>query len=75
MSDTLTTHSDVVPSAAPSEAEIAAWQELPRDERLHRLQLSLRDPDCDIATTTTVAEILANVLKGTAAPQHGTMTP
>ena len=71
MPDTLSTHADVMPSAAPSQAEIAAWKELPRDEQLRRLQLSLDDPDCDIPTTTTVAEILANVLKGTATKQHG----
>jgi hypothetical protein len=50
---------DVMPSAAPSEAEIAAWQTLPRDEQLRRLRLILSHPDCDRASETTMDDIRA----------------
>jgi len=50
---------DVVPSAAPSEAEIAAWQTLPRDEQLRRLRLVLSHPDCDRVSEATMDDIRA----------------
>jgi hypothetical protein len=58
MSDT-TTLPDVMPSATPSEAEIAAWQTLPRDEQLRRLRLILSHPDCDRVSETTMDDIRA----------------
>jgi hypothetical protein len=50
---------DVMPSTTPSEAEIAAWQALPRDEQLRRLQLALSHPDCDRVSTATTDDIRA----------------
>jgi hypothetical protein len=49
--------SDVMPSATPSEAEIAAWQALPRDQQLRRLRLALSHPDCDRVSTATTDDI------------------
>jgi hypothetical protein len=50
---------DVMPSAVPSEAEIAAWQTLPRDEQLRRLRLFLSQPDCDRVSEATMDDIRA----------------
>ncbi len=47
---------DVKPSATPTEAEIAAWQSLPRDEQLRRLSHDLDHPDCSIVSTATMAD-------------------
>jgi len=49
-----------MPSATPSEAEIAAWQALPRDEQLRRLRLALAHPDCDRVSASTMDDIRAN---------------
>jgi hypothetical protein len=56
MSDTIALP-DVMPSAASSEAEIAAWQTLPRDEQLRRLRLVLSHPDCDRVSDATIDDI------------------
>ena len=58
MSETLT-FPDVVPSATPTEAEIAAWQSLPRDEQVRRMQLALAHADCSIVSNATMAGIRA----------------
>lgn len=50
---------DVMPSATPTDAEIAAWQSLPRDEQLRRLRLELNHPDCLIVSTASMADIRA----------------
>ncbi len=59
MSDTITTATPVMPSATPSEDEIAAWEALPRDEQLRRLRALLSSEEASTATDTTMAEILA----------------
>jgi hypothetical protein len=59
MSDTITTAIPVMPSATPSEDEIAAWEALPRDEQLRRLRALLSSEEASTATDTTMAEILA----------------
>ena len=56
-----TTLSDTQPSATPSEAEIAAWQALPRDEQLRRLRQALADPDCDRPSGATMEDIWAEI--------------
>jgi len=56
MSATLT---DVMPSATPSDEDIAAWEKLSREEQLERLRQELAHPDCDLITTNTMADILA----------------
>ena len=54
MSETGETLSHVIPSAAPNDAELAAWQALP----LPRLQAKLSHHDCSIVSDATMSEIL-----------------
>ena len=56
MSDTLTR---VMPSATPTDEEIAAWNELPRDEQLKRYRELFSHPDTMIDCGQTMDEILA----------------
>jgi hypothetical protein len=58
MSESVENLSRVVPSAAPSEDEIAAWQTLPRDEQLRRLRTRLTNPDCAEVSDATMSDIL-----------------
>ena len=57
MSNTLTR---VMPSAAPTDAEIAAWQALPRDEQFARLKEALNHPDSSVDSGLTMEQIKAN---------------
>jgi len=50
-----------MPSATPTEAEIAAWRELPRDEQVRRLRLALTSVEASTACDATMAEIWAEV--------------
>ena len=59
----------VMPSAAPTEEEIAAWQELPRDEQLRRMRQMLTSPEASTPCNTTMAEIWAEI--NSDAPPHG----
>lgn len=43
----------------PTEAELAEWNALSREEQVNRYREALSHPDCDIVTETTMAEILA----------------
>lgn len=65
--DTIT---NVMPSATPSEAEIEAWNALPRDEQLKRLRLALAHPDCTTPSTSTMTDILKRA-QDAAKPEHG----
>ena len=56
MTKTLT---KVVPSASPSDADIAAWQDLPRDEQVRLMQEALAHPDCARVGTANMAELRA----------------
>jgi len=47
----------IIPSATPTEEEIAAWQELPRNEQLRRLRQMLTSPLASTPCSTTMAEI------------------
>lgn len=49
----------ITPSAAPSDADIDAWNSLPRDEQLARLRAALNHPDSSAASDETMAELLA----------------
>ncbi|HMK89099.1 MAG TPA: hypothetical protein VK446_05640 [Methylocystis sp.] len=60
MTETLTLNA-VMPSATPSEAEIAAWNELPRDEQVRRLRQMLTSPEASMPSGVTMAEIWAEV--------------
>ena len=59
MSDTLSRQGKVMPSATPSDADIAAWNELPRDEQLRRMREYLSHPDCSTVSNITLDEIVA----------------
>jgi len=52
---------DLMPSATPSEADIAAWQSLPRDEQLRRLQLELSHADACRASSRTMTDVWAAI--------------
>jgi len=60
MSSTLTT-SAVMPSATPDDAEIAAWVELPRDEQVRRLRQMLTSSEASTPSSTTMADIWAEI--------------
>lgn len=49
----------VMPSATPTDAELAAWATLPRDEQVRRYQEALAHPDCSTPTDDTMSDILA----------------
>jgi hypothetical protein len=59
MSQTTDKPTRVMPSATPTEAELAAWADLPRDEQVRRYQEMFRHPDCNNFTTDTPDDILA----------------
>ena len=48
---------DAVPSATPSDEEIAAWKALPRDEQVRRTQQALAHADCSKIGTATMDEL------------------
>ena len=50
-----------MPSSTPTEAEIAAWRELPHDEQVRRLRLALTSVEASTACDATMAEIWAEV--------------
>ena len=61
---------EVMPSAAPTEEEIRAWQALPRDEQLRRLRAALTHPDCGTPAVDTMHDILAEA-RARAASRRG----
>jgi hypothetical protein len=48
---------DVMPSATPTEAEVAAWNTLPRDEQVRRMKAALSHPDCSKVGTASMSDI------------------
>jgi len=56
MNETLTR---VMPSATPTGEEIAAWNELPRDEQLKRYRELLTQTGCNTVSGATMEDILA----------------
>jgi hypothetical protein len=60
-----------MPSAAPSEAELAAWADFPRDEQVRRYQEMFKHLDCNTFTTDTPDDILAAARRQVAARCHG----
>jgi hypothetical protein len=55
----------------PTEAELAQWNALSREEQVNRYREALSHPDCDIVTETTMAEILAEAQARGAARRRG----
>jgi hypothetical protein len=72
MADTRDLDALAVPSPRPpTEAELAAWNALSREEQVSRYREALSHPDCAIVTDTTMAEILAEAQARVAARRHG----
>ena len=71
MSQTTDKPTRVMPSATPTEAEFAAWANLPRDEQVRRYQEMFKHPDCNNFTTDTPDDILAAARKRVTARRHG----
>ena len=71
MSKTTDKPTRVMPSATPTEAEIAAWAALPRDEQVRRYQEALAHPDCNVPTSDGMTDILAAARKRVAARTNG----
>jgi hypothetical protein len=49
---------NTLPTTAPTEAEIRAWEALSRDEQVCRYQGLFASPDCNIFTADTPDDIL-----------------
>jgi len=59
-----------VPSATPTEVEIAAWAAIPRDEQIRRYQQLFKQSDCNVFTTNTPDDIRI-AARRRAARRHG----
>jgi hypothetical protein len=66
MSDRL---SGVMPSATPTDEEIAAWNELSREEQLKRYRELFSHPDCNTVSGATMDDILAEARRRSALPR------
>lgn len=71
MSQTTDKPARIMPSATPTEAELAAWAALPRDEQVRRYQEALAHPDCSAPTDDTMIDILATARRRVAAHMNG----
>ena len=70
MTKTADQASQVLPSAIPSDADLSAWQVLPRDEQLRRLRAKLTHPDCHVVSTANMSDILGRA-QATVKLRHG----
>ena len=59
MSDASATYTHVMPSATADEAEVAAWNALPRDEQVRRYRDLLASPACCTIINDNMSDILA----------------
>ncbi len=66
--DTIT---DVMPFATPSEADIAAWNALPRDEQLLRLRAAVTHPDATTASSGGMADVWTQIKARRNLPSNG----
>jgi len=71
MSQTTDKPTRVMPSAAPTEAELAAWADLPRNEQVRRYQKMFKHLDCSTFTADAPDDILAAARQRVAARRHG----
>ncbi|MDH2380625.1 hypothetical protein [Bradyrhizobium sp. CER78] len=71
MSETADKTVRIMPSATPTEAELAAWAALPRDEQLRRYQEALSHPDCATPTDDSMDDVLAAARQQAAARTNG----
>jgi hypothetical protein len=66
------TKTRAMPSALPpSEAELAEWNALTRDEQIARYREFFAHPDCNTFTDETAEEIIAAAQTQAAARRHG----
>jgi hypothetical protein len=56
---------------SPTEAELAAWNALTRDEQIARYREYLAQPDCDRISDATMSDILAKARERVAARKRG----
>jgi hypothetical protein len=67
-----TTTSRAAPSPLPpTDAELAAWNALTRDEQLARYREYLSHPDCDRVSSATMADIFNEARARVAGPGGG----
>jgi hypothetical protein len=60
-----------LPSATPTEAEIAAWDALSRDEQVRRYQEALSHSDCGVSTDDSMNDVLVAARQRVAARTNG----
>ncbi len=61
----------VMPSVTPTDAELAAWAALPRDEQVRRYQEALAHPDCNQLVEESMSDVLAAARQRLAARANG----
>ena len=61
----------ILPSATPTDAELAAWTALPRDEQVRRYQEALAHPDCSQPSSDAMNDILTIARQRVAARANG----
>jgi hypothetical protein len=71
MSSTTNQLANANPSATPTEAEVEAWAELPRDEQVRRYRALFAQPECNNFTAETPDDILAAARQRVAQRRHG----
>jgi hypothetical protein len=71
MSQTTDKPTQVLPSATPTEVDLAAWAALPRDEQVRRYRELFEHADCNTFTADTPEDILAAARQRVAARRHG----
>jgi hypothetical protein len=71
MSQTTDKPTRTMPLATPTEAEVAEWAALSRDEQVRRYQEMFQHPDCNTFTADTPDDILAAARQRIAARRHG----
>jgi hypothetical protein len=71
MSKTTDKTTRVMPSATPTEAELAAWAALPHDEQVRRYQEALAHPDCGALTDDSMNDILTTARQRVATRTNG----
>jgi hypothetical protein len=71
MRDVTSSNVHVLPSAITDEAEVAAWNALPRDEQVRRYRELLASPDCRTIIDDSMSDILAAARQRAAARRNG----
>jgi hypothetical protein len=64
-------HTKILPSATLTEAELAAWVALTRDEQLRRYQEALAHPDCSKPSGENMDDVLTVARQRVAARANG----